>query len=356
MIKLIYLSLFFFFIINSYSQDNSTEGNIEDLNKLLIKLDTLKEQSKYDSLILSSRKAYNFAILYNNEEAILKSLNLLALGLYSVDNTKESIDVLENYYHYAKKFDRVGEIIQHHYLLALNYQKEANYEQAFKWFFKNYNNSINYIKQGSRNKKLFYYCKIGLRQLAYTFVYSSQHKQGIQWYQNQLKIFSKILPQEIIRCFYSDLSYIYSQGINYKLAVDYAQKALNISLKGKDKEDIFQDYSYLGIAYGNFNLTESNKNYLKALDYVKKGDAKTAWIFNDVSRNYNLMGRLKESVDYQFRCIDMHELNKDSIGLTFGFISLGVNMLNWRNFEDSEKYLLKATHYFKRKKIIFKAF
>ena len=322
---------------------------------ILLKLsDQYSLTSEFDSLVFYSTQALDKAKYYNNNEVFLRASINKALGLYNLDKTDESRDILNKCLFYTQKLNIPSLVIHHHLIYGLNFQEEANYEMAFVWFLECYYKSIKYIKSGVKDKEMLYYSKIGLRQLAYTFVYSSNNKKGIKWYHERINEKDTSLPIEFQRCYYSDLSYIYAQGIDHKKAIKYATKAIEISIKGNEKEDIFQDYCYLGIAYGNYDIEKSNQYYFECLKYIPKNDPKSAWIYNDISRNFNIMGKLKKSIEYQFKCLERHEINKDSIGLTFGFISLGVNMLNWRNFDDSEKYLLKAADYFKRKKMYLK--
>lgn len=310
--------------------------------------------TKIDSIVHYAYLSFNKARELKDNKAILQSSLYLASGLYTSDKTVESRDVLDIALKYATKLGDNTAIAQHHYLLANNYQQEADYSNAFKWFILTYEFTLDLIKSGNKDKRIRWYCKLGSRQLAYTYVYASQHQEGIEYYLDKIANIDNSIPDEIKRCYYSDISYIYSQGIDHKKGAEYSKKALNISLKLNDKEDIFQDCAYVGIALGYYDIKESNKYYFKCLDYVSATDKKRAWVYNDIARNYNYMGKLKESIEYQFKCIDVHESNKDSLGLTFGYISLGINLLNWHNYHESEKYLLKATDYFKRKKLFLK--
>ncbi len=363
MFKKIIICLFITLLTVNFSFGNTLLSSknilpkIENRDYLLTLFKVAEEYSlgvKTDSTIYYSKKTLKLALKLNNHKIALQSGLFYAKALYTTGENRESRAVLSRVIDYVDDLDSHVDILNHHYLLARNYQKEADYENGFKWFIQTYEKSIGYIKSGEKAKEIRYYCKLALRQLAYTYVYASKHQEGVSFYLDKIAKLDGSIPDEIKRCFYSDISYIYSQGVDHLKGVEYAKKALKISLSLDDREDVFQDCAYVGIALGHTDIEESNRYYFKCLDYVDKGDHKLAWVYNDISRNYNYMGKLKESIEFQFKCIAEHEKHKDSLGLTFGYISLGINLLNWSYYEEAEKYLLFAANYFKRKKLYLK--
>jgi tetratricopeptide (TPR) repeat protein len=340
--------------VDSLFYELSGDNSKKDLNTCLTLVEAYNKTSKHDSLIQFAELAVKLAKKHKEPSSLMKALFYQAQGYYDIDHTKKSKLILGNLKKLATTQNSSVYIIKHHVLLAFNFQKEANYARAIYWFEKGYSDALNFINNGDQDRRLFYNCKLSLRQLAYSYVYSSRNYDGEQWYLNAISKFKPTIPDEIKRAFYSDLSYIYSQGIDHNKAIELARKAVDIAHKGIEQEDLFQDYCYLGIAYRNEDIEKSTQYYLKCLEYVDEYDPKSAWIYDAISRNFNVKGDFKKSVEYQFKGSKIHQVNNDSLGLTFGYISLGENMLNWRSYEDAEKYLLIAAKYFKTKKLYLK--
>jgi tetratricopeptide (TPR) repeat protein len=337
---------------NLYATKHASEfKQIKGLLKFAFKIE---KSYKYDSLEFYSSKALNLSNKIGAIKEKMESSFLLGRSYYYQDKTNEAIDALNQTIHLSKKLNFHSYYAKAMYFKALAYQKSVDYENAFTYFFKAYDFCIKKILENDFDEKLRYYTKLISRNLAYNFVYSSNNKKGTEWFLNKINNLPPNLPKDIERMYYSDISYIYSQGLDHTNGQKYAQKALEISKKSKFDEDKFQDYAYFGIAYGRTDIEKSTKYNLEALNYVSETDEKKAWVYNDLSWNYTHMGELKKAIDCQYKSIEIHELNKDSIGLTFGFISLGIKMLNWRNYADAEHYLYAAANFFKRKKLSLK--
>lgn len=340
-------------LIDSLRNQLVTQQGKEYMNTALKIAEEFSYGTKTDSISHYSSISFREAEKYNDPVVKMKSSLYWASGLYSAGKTSESRNKLKKVLTYAHSLNRKNEIVQHHYMLARTYQKDADYNLAIDWFKKAYFKSLKMVKSGTASRQIKAYCKAILRQLAYTYVYGTRRKDGENFFLTEIKNIDASIPSDIKRSYYSDLSHIYSQGLNHPKAVEYSKKALEISLKSDNKTDQLQDYIYVAVALANYNSEESNKYLLKSLEYLKspKYERTRAWAYSNLSKNFNTLGKLNESIKYQYKGIDIQKKNKDSLGLSYSYVNLGRKLFIWRDYKSSEDYLFKAYSYFKKKKL-----
>lgn len=312
--------------------------------------------SKSDSIYKYSSLSYNKAREYNNSLAMMKSSLYWASGLYSAGKTEDSRKKLEEVLKLANKLNRQNEIVQHNYMYARTFQKDAKYDLAIEWFKKAYFKSLNMVKSGTASRQIKAYLKVIMRQMSYTYAYNSNLKVGEEFFRSEISKINKSVPKDIERSYYSNISYVYSQGANCRKAVEFSKKALEISLKSTNKNDQLQDYINIATALGGYELNESIEYLFKSLEYLKNPEhSRTrAWVYNAIAKHLNSLGKFKESIEYQYRGIEIQKESKDSLGLAYSYLTLGAKFFTWNDFDESEKYLLSALKYFKRKKIKIK--
>ncbi|MCT4615578.1 MAG: tetratricopeptide repeat protein [Marinifilaceae bacterium] len=315
-------------IAKEYSYSNDADSTLYYANKSLKLADKLADDYSY----LASKLYISAGYFTKNQYVFSRKIALEAC---------ERAKVL--------KFNKL--VLQLGYMVGRTYQKQHKYSIAINEYSKLWdlfvlksdsikltNHVINYLKEISK-------------QISYSYFYSADCQKGIEYFKNIINRDIQSVNDQLKRAIYSNISFLYSQGNDMNLSQFYLLKALEISEKSKNPNDMYQDYAYLGSNY--YNLSDYNNAIIyfeKALGIAKEQNSsrKIAWILNNLSSSYLVMGKIKNALDIKYESMDMFSKNKDSLGLGYVHTSLAENFIRWRNYKSARFHINKALKIYKK--------
>ncbi|HKR06669.1 MAG TPA: histidine kinase [Bacteroidia bacterium] len=137
---------------------------------------------------------------------------------------------------------------------------------------------------------------------------------------------------------YAALMYIgtiYSQTGNYKKAISFYDKALDLVLRKKDLLTLSLLYNYKGKAYNNLSMTDSsNYYYLQAADIAKQINYRELYVTQliNIGSNYLDMGDSAKALNYLYQSIEENtDKLKENLAESYfhvGRILLGKNKID----------------------------
>lgn len=255
-----------------YPKQNNIDNKIQDISviKSLFEKGLKHYNSSPDSSLFYTHKAFGLAKKYNNYEYIAKCENLLAVVYTNTGNYNKAI---EHYIHSIKIFEKLnnvnGLIMTFTNLGTLN-RLQKRYDKAFEYYLKAFNISKKFTNKIDKNLIPQIYANIGI-----LFDDLKKYDKAIKFYNKALSIYKMTGDKGgIAYCYNSTaISYINLRNIDksqYNTTETYL-KANQLYLKALNLfEEINNQY---GMATVLVNLSNSNiklKNYKQAIIYSHK--------------------------------------------------------------------------------------
>lgn len=315
----------------------------EHLNTILKIAEDYSYGYNGDTIIYYSKMANQEALQLRDSISILKSNLYWSSGLYSKKEFNKSLTQLNKVLHLSGKLNKPKERLKALYLKARNYQGLKEYENSIVHFIEAYEYSV-FLLNKNNDRLTKEYCKGILRQLTYTYWYASKLKEGIAYF-TEIIGDNKDASDEIMRSYFSNISFLYNRGIDVDKAEYYLLKAAEISNKSDNQNDIYQDQAYLGALYANIG------DYPKAIDHYEQAmliarqqnnSNKISYILQNLGLCYNANGDLQKGVDMIFDGIKLFINKDDQKAIAKAYQHLGRMMIKWHNFKDADKYLQQA--------------
>ncbi|MCD4792608.1 MAG: PAS domain S-box protein [Bacteroidales bacterium] len=160
---------------------------------------------------------------------------------------------------------------------------------------------------------------------AYVFSKNSNYSKSLDYYYKAAVEYSKVDNREEANCYdgIAKIQYLYE---NYELSIKYLNKALDISVKVNDKNEIGKTYNNLGIIYKKL------KQYEKALKYFNKAveikvelndSVGLARVYNNIGNIYSEKDEKEKAIIFYNKSIKIKELYNDKEGfiITYGNMS-----------------------------------
>lgn len=296
--------------IIEYYYDNDTSKIltvIERAEKEAVKLQNKEAIYKY-----RYKRAKYYSFLGNYSKAISEYTSLLDIGI----NKKQ----------HAKIVGKVG----------------REYEKLYE-----YSIAIEYLERSNEEYKLLGYIdKIIFNKIRLASIYKTicNYPLAIENALESLKLLDQNngSTKDLSRV-YNTLGSVYKYQKNYKEALAYYMKSLEIHKKNDDMRSIASSYNYIGIIYNNL------QEYSIALDYYMKsveikkdyGASKTSLStqYNNVAMVYARINEFEKAHAYIQKSIDFLDENKDTREFCSRYNTLGFICFK------SEKYDLAESNY-----------
>lgn len=340
---LIPLSLYPQSKIDSLIRISTTQKGIEQLHTQLQIAEDFAYGENGDTIIYYASRCHQQAKELHDSLSLLKSTLLWSSGLFSKKKYHESIEKADAFFLLAEQLNQKEEIVKGLYLKAKNYQRLHDYQKAIELYQKGYL-SVMQILSIQKDAHMSSYCKAILKQLTYCYWYASESLKGIAFFQD-LMAKNAHTSDDLTHAYYSNIAFLYSQDIDMQLAEKYQIKAMEMSQATSNRNDQFQDLSYLGSLY------YSKGEYKKAIDYYQKSlqiakqlnnTNMISYVSTNLGSSYEKTGDLKAGVSLLYEGIELFQNRKDSVGIGIGYQNLGALMLKWNNYRDAKTYLKKA--------------
>ncbi|MCY1635478.1 tetratricopeptide repeat protein [Marinifilum sp. D737] len=296
-----------------------------------------------DTIIYYAEICHSKALELHDDIAQLKALFYWSCGLYSNKKYDNSLEKVEQVIHISEKLNRPREVLQAYYLKARNYQGSKQYDLSILSFQEAYHYSTSLFESENKEFAIKYYHAI-LKQLSYTYWYAAKLHDGIEFFQNEINI-NTSFSENLLRSYYTNISFLYNRGIDIKQAKHYLLKAAEISDKEGNTDHIYMDQAYLGALYANMgNYPTAIKHYERAFQIAKneKSSNKISYIILNLGICYDANGNLKKGVDLIFDGIEYFIKNNNKAAEAKAYQHLGRLMIKWHNFKDADQYLHKA--------------
>ncbi|WP_282016587.1 tetratricopeptide repeat protein [Marinifilum flexuosum] len=298
-----------------------------------------------DTIVYYSKICHSKALELHDDIAQLKALLYWSCGLYSSRKYDNSLEKVEQVIHISEKLNRPREILQAYYLKARNYQGSKQYDLSILSFQEAYRYSVSLFQSENREFASKYYHGI-LKQLTYSYWYAAKLHNGIDFFHNEINI-NASFSENLLRSYYTNISFLYNRGIDIKQAERYLLKAAEISTKEGNTNHIYMDQAYLGALYANMGrYQKAIKHYENAFQIAKneKSSNKISYIILNLGICYDANGNLKKGVDLIFDGIEYFIKNNNKAAEAKAYQHLGRLMIKWHNFKDADQYLHKAIH------------
>lgn len=298
-----------------------------------------------DTIIHYAEICHSEALELNDDIAQLKALFYWSCGLYSNKKYDKSLKKVNQVIRISKKLNRPREVLQAYYLKARNYQGSKQYDLSILSFQEAYRYSVSLFESESKEFAIKYYHAI-LKQLTYTYWYAAKLHDGIDFFLKEINI-NASFSEKLLRSYYTNISFLYNRGIDFRKAETYLLKAAAISNKTGDTDHIYMDQAYLGALYANVGkYQKAVKHYENAFQIAKNenDNNKISYIILNLGLVYDAIGNLKKGVDLIFDGIDLFIKNNNKAAEAKAYQHLGRLMIKWHNFKDADLYLHKAIH------------
>ena len=224
---------------------------------------------KYDTALISFKKALSIYTKTNNKIGIMESYNSIAVTYWYISDYKKA---LSN----NKKALEISNEIQNAEgkAIALNnigliYSSLGDYDNALKYFIK----ALKFFEELKSDSQAGVLINIGI-------IFGKilkENEKALYYYFKALKIVEKKMNRETSILFYN-IGTVYTEMEDYEKAVEYLNKALKLYKQFGDKSGIAYIFMNFGIIFeqkGNYKL--SKENYLKSEE-----------IFMEINDNYNI--------------------------------------------------------------------
>ncbi|PXY02361.1 hypothetical protein DF185_06855 [Marinifilum breve] len=347
----LYIFVWLFFIPNAFCNNKidsllniskKQEGK-DYLNTYLKIAEDFSYGSNGDTIIYYAEICHSQALLLNDDIGRLKALFYWGCGLYSSKQYNSSLEKVNKVISLSKELERPREVLQAYYLKARIYQGSKQYNKSIKDFQKAYRYSISLFESENKEFAIKYYHAI-VKQLTYTYWYAAEIQTGIDFIHKELNT-NTSFSEDLLRVYYTNISFLYNRGIDFRKAETYLLKAAEISNKSGIKDHIYMDQAYLGALYSNLGThSKAITHYENALRIAKNqnDNNKVSYILQNLGLNYDANGDLKKGVDMIFDGIRIFIEKEDNYAIAKAYQHLGRLMIKWHSFKDADKYLHKA--------------
>ncbi len=320
------LTILFFFStilnINCFAQNTNEIDSLKinlkkeqpDSSKIktLIEIGGIFELTSPDSAIFWYKKAYSLSQKNFNKHKRYKHLQATALSYIGIENFNKSnydtatlyfnksLNILSQLVETAKKEKNVEETTKRNRDISLCYnnigninREQGNYEKAISYYFKSLKITENIlsiaIKSGNVEKIMEQKMSLSkcFNSIGTVHYFQSNFDKAIEYYKKSENIFNELISTSIknnnlnikkykrgLSACYNNIAMVISDKANliknnnrnllYSDAINYYNKALEITVELDDKKGISKCYNNLGITYIEIN------NYTLALDYLSK--------------------------------------------------------------------------------------
>lgn len=326
-------------LIDSLIRISKEKKGNEQLHIILKVAEEFSYGNNGDTTIYYSKICFNKAKKQKDSLSTLKALHYWSCGLYSSKQYIKSIAKLKQVVQLSKQLNHDKFELAANYTLARNYQGLSDYKSAIQYFKKAY-----LLSAKNDQNKINNYGKACLRQLAYTYWYSSQLHDGISYFLNLIEKTPNACD-DLKRAFYSNISFIYNRGVNMGKSEEFLLKAAEISNRNENLDDIYQDQAYLGDLYANKGeYNKSVLHYENAMEiaHKQKNHYKIFYLLQNLGNSYDAIGELKKGVDMIYEGIQFAIERNDQKSIAKAYQLLGKLMVKWQNFKDADSYLNKA--------------
>jgi signal transduction histidine kinase len=143
---------------------------------------------------------------------------------------------------------------------------------------------------------------------------------------------------------YNELTWQY-RTIDQNKAIDYANKAIALSLKYKFDKGMAQAYNDLGIIYyDKQNFDTAIVLYNKAFEIRKKNNdlSGMAKLYNKIGVVYQKQGNFDKALENQLNALRLFEQLKDDIGISYSLNNIGIVNQNMGLYDEAIRYQLQS--------------
>ena len=310
-VKIMFLLLFFFIQVSSYSQNKTIDSLLLSLKK---QIPIVQEIDNYNELAWQYRdvdisKAFNYAFKAKQmsdslsyEAGYITSLNRIGV-LYINERSFKKAEklyktILER--EIIRK-DTLG-IIRAENQLGIIYRESGDYNEAII----HGKNSLLYLKGkglGELKQMASVYNNLGT-----SYKYIGDYKNAQNAYIESLKIRESIKDTSGIASSHLSLGNFYLSTENYELALNHFTKSERLYIKLKNDFQLSKIYNNLGIVYVNKNnLEEASYYYQKCLSLKIKlnADENLDVLYNNLGIVSEKKGKLDKALSYYQKSLDI---------------------------------------------------
>jgi signal transduction histidine kinase/tetratricopeptide (TPR) repeat protein len=143
---------------------------------------------------------------------------------------------------------------------------------------------------------------------------------------------------------YNELTWHY-RTVDQNKAIDYANKAIALSLRYKFDKGIAQAYNDLGIIYyDKQNFDTAIVLYNKAFEIRKKNNdlSGMAKLYNKIGVVYQKQGNFDKALENQLNALRIFEQLKDNIGISYSLNNIGIVNQNMGLYDEAIRYQLQS--------------
>lgn len=187
-----------------------------------------------------------------------------------------------------------------------------------------------------------------LVEIGQNFLYSNPDST-LFYYEEAIRLAKKLRKERILRNFDIEMGIAYRYKRDYKKALEYYLRGLDVAIKESDTVSIASCYNNMGNLYmeqGEYN--KSLENFLKSADFHKNGP-KTTFL----ARTYYNIGMVHEKLNNSERSIEFTKMAMDiAVALKDDFLigmcknQLGISSKDAGRYDEALAYYNDALQYF----------
>jgi tetratricopeptide (TPR) repeat protein len=143
---------------------------------------------------------------------------------------------------------------------------------------------------------------------------------------------------------YNELTWQY-RTVDQNKAIDYANKAIVLSMKYRFDKGLAQAYNDLGIIfYDRQNFDTAIALYNKAFEIRKKHSdfSGMAKLYNKIGVVYQKQGNFDKALENQLNALRLFEQLKDDIGISYSLNNIGIVNQNMGLYDEAIRYQLQS--------------
>lgn len=187
-----------------------------------------------------------------------------------------------------------------------------------------------------------------LHEYADELFHQSEFKNALTYYKKALDIYTETNDSTNIYIVFSKLGNIYSSVNNNAKALELQIKALQYFQKKQDKKNLAASYNNLGIIYNNINQQQKSIEFHNLGKDIYESLKDTAGIiksYNNIGISYKQIQNFERAYEYYMKSLKLSEIINNKRSQSAIYTNLGAL------FEDKGKYNQAIEYYFKALKI-----
>lgn len=137
----------------------------------------------------------------------------------------------------------------------------------------------------------------------------------------------------------------YYQLSDYRNAIQWFEKALEIDLRSEDLPNIATRYNNLGLAYKKLGIYDKATEYYRqalAIDVKQQDTISIAKSYNNLGSIFDSHGRYDSAIFYYDKSLNLKKILKDSAGMAISLNNIGIVCKTWGKYDAAAEYFEEA--------------